>query len=251
MPTDHKQQRSQIGPNCDRFETTHWSIVLAAGHRSSPDSDEALESLCRTYWYPLYAYVRRRVPNVHEAQDLTQEFFARLVERNYVTEADPVRGRFRAFLLTAFKHFLSKERDKAKAQKRGGGRAPVSLDFLSGESRLSIEPSEDLTAEQVYDRQWAVTLLDRVMDHLCDEFVRAGKRPQFDQLKGFLIGEQAGVTYADVANALGVTEGTVKMTVHRMRKRYRKLLRSEIAQTVASPGDVDDEIRSLVAVLSG
>ena len=251
MPTDPKQQRSQIEPRGDRFETTHWSIVLAAGQRSSPDVDRALESLCRTYWYPLYAYVRRRVPNVHEAQDLTQEFFARFLEKDYVAEADPERGRFRAFLLTTFKHFLSKEWDKAKARKRGGGRPLVSLDFLSGESRFSVEPSENLTAEQVYSRQWAVTLLDRVMDRLRDGFVRAGKAPQFDQLKGFLIGEQAGVTYAAVADALGVTEGAVKMTVHRMRKRYRRLLRSEIGQTVASPGDVDDEIRSLFAVLSG
>jgi len=201
------------------FDTTHWSVVLAAGHRSSPDSDKALESLCRTYWYPLYAYVLRRVGDVHEAQDLTQEFFARLLEKNYVAEADPERGRFRAFLLTAFKHFLSKERERAKAQKRGGGRAPISLEFLSFDSRFSVEPSQNLTAEQVYDRQWAVTLLDRVMDRLRDEFVGAGKAPQFDQLKGFLIGQHSGVTYADVAEALGVTLGTVKMTAHRMRQR--------------------------------
>jgi RNA polymerase sigma-70 factor (ECF subfamily) len=225
--------------------------VLAAGQRSSPDSDKALESLCRAYWYPLFAYVRRRAPNAHEAQELTQEFFARLLEKNFVAQADPKRGAFRSFLLTAFKHFLSKEWDKAKAKKRGGGRDPIPLDFFGGQSRFSAEPCEHLTAEQAYDRQWAVTLLDRVMDRLREEFVRGGKGQQFDPLKGFLIGEHSGLTYKDVADGLGVTEGTVKMTVHRMRQRYRKLLRSEIAQTVASPEDVDDEIRSLFAILAG
>ena len=251
MAADNSSKNPQAGRGGGHFDTTHWSVVLAAGHRSSPDSDKALESLCRTYWYPLYAYVRRRVADVHEAQDLTQEFFARLLEMNYVAEADPERGRFRAFLLTAFKHFLSKEWDKAKAQKRGGGRVPIPLEFLSFDSRFSVEPSQNLTAEQVYDRQWAVTLLDRVMDRLRDEFVRAGKAPQFEQLTGFLIGQHAGVTYADAADGMGVTEGTVKMTVHRMRQRYRELLRTEISQTVAGPGDVDDEIRSLFATFSG
>ncbi len=233
----------------DEFATTRWSVVLTAGHGSSRDSRQALESLCKTYWYPLYAYVRRRVKDVNEAQDLTQAFFAELLEKNYVDSATPDRGRFRAFLLTAFKHFLSKQWSRAKAQKRGGGRAPIPLDFESADARCRIEPCAGLTAEQLYDRQWAVTLLDQIMERLESEFVRAGKAKLFEQLRGFIIGESSGTTYATVATRLQTTEAATKMAAHRMRHRYRELLREEIAQTVGGPGEVDDEIRKLFDAL--
>lgn len=231
------------------FATTHWTVVIAAGRRSSPDSRQALEALCSAYWYPLYAYVRRRVPDAAEAQDLTQAFFAELLEKNYVGTATPERGRFRAYLLTALKHFLSKEWHKAKAKKRGGGRTPLPLDFQSADSRLSIEPASGLTAEQLYERQWAVTLLDQTMERLQGEFVRAGKANQFEQLKEFIIGAHAGVTFANIAAKLGTTEAAAKMAASRMRRRYRELLREEIAQTVSGPEEIDDEIRNLFAAL--
>ena len=232
-----------------RFQSTRWSIVLEAGHRSSPDSSEALATLCRIYWYPFYAYVRCRVRDVHEAQDLTQAFFAQLLEKNYVAEAEPERGKFRSFLLTSFKHFLSKEWDKAKAQKRGAGRAPISLDFSSGETRYLLEPADELTPERIYDRQWALTLLERVLDRLNEEFVRARKRKLFEQLKVFIAGEGAPISYAEVAGQLGISEGAAKVAAHRMRRRYREILREEIAQTVAEPSQVEDEIRSLFDTL--
>ncbi|MAG93033.1 MAG: RNA polymerase subunit sigma-24, partial [Planctomycetaceae bacterium] len=205
--------------------------------------------LCETYWYPLYAYVRRRVLDVNEAHDLTQAFFAELLEKNYVGSATPERGRFRAFLLTAFKHFLSKEWDKAKAQKRGGGRAPIPLDLESADSRICIELPSALTADQLYERQWAVTLLGQTLDRLESELDRDGKASHFEELKGFIIGDHAGTTYADISTRLDMTEAAAKMAASRMRRRYRELLREEIAQTVAGPDDVDDELRNLFAVL--
>lgn len=208
-----------------------------------------MASLCEAYWYPLYAYVRRRVADVHEAQDLTQAFFAELLAKNYVASAASERGRFRAFLLTALKHFLGKEWEKARARKRGGGKAPIPLDFESGDSRFRIEPSCGLTAEQVYDREWAVALLDRIMQRLESECARASKAKQFQELKSFLIGEHSGVTYGDVAANLGMTEAAVKMATHRMRRRYRELLREEIAETVNEPEEVEDEIRNLFTML--
>jgi len=232
-----------------QFDTTHWSVVLAAGHRSSPDSDKALESLCGTYWYPLYAYARRRVGDVHQAQDLTQEFFARLLEKNCVGLARPERGRFRSFLLTTFQHFLVNEFEKAKAQKRGGGRVPISLDFESADSRYSLEPVENLTPERLYEKQWALTLIDRVLDRLQEEFARAGKTQQFEHLKVFIYGKTAPRAYADAARELGMTEGAARVAAHRLRRRYRQLLWAEIAQTVAQPEEIDDEIRSLFAIL--
>jgi DNA-directed RNA polymerase specialized sigma24 family protein len=233
------------------FATTRWSVVLAAGDHQRDDAQEALTRLCETYWYPLYAYVRRRVDSVHEAQDLTQEFFSRLLEKDYVAAADPERGRFRAFLLTAFKHFLSKERDKARAQKRGGGRAPLSLDLASGESRYMTGPTDTLTAEQLYDRQWTVGILDRIMRRLEGEMRESGKADWFDRLKGFIAGGADGATFAKTAKSLGTTEAAAKMATHRMRKRYRELLRHEIAETVEHVADVEDEVRSLFATFSG
>ena len=233
----------------DVFATTRWSLIVSAGCDSSPDSKRALESLCETYWFPLYAYARRRVVDVNEARDLTQAFFAELLEKNSVAAATPERGRFRAFLLTAFKHFLFKQWEKAKAQKRGGGRPPISLDFHSADSSLRIEPASGLTAEQFYEQQWAIALLDKTMNRLQSELEEAGKSRQFDQLKGYLIGEHAGTTYAEVAKTLNMTEAAAKKAASRMRQRYRELLRREISETVATQDDVEDEIRNLFSAM--
>lgn len=206
--------------------------------------------LCETYWLPLYGYVRRRVPDIAEAHDLTQAFFVELLTKNYVGSATPERGRFRAFLLTSFKHFLSKEWHRAKAQKRGGGRVPISLDFATADSRISIEPvAVGLTPEQLYDRQWAVTLLGRIMECLSREFAEAGRSQHFEELKPFLVGEHSGTTYVDVAARLNMTTAAAKMAASRMRRRYRELLREEIAQTVSGPDEIDDEIRNLFILL--
>lgn len=228
-----------------QFATTHWSLVIAAGRSNDAESAAALERLCRTYWLPLYAYIRRRVSDINEAQDLTQAFFMRLLEKNYMADADPERGRFRAFLLTAFKHFLSNEWEKARAQKRGGGVSPLPLDFKIGDSQVGSVKADDLTADEIYERQWAITLLNRVMQRLERELDRAGKSQQYASLKEFIVGADKFASYADVAAELGMTESAARMSVTRMRRRYRELLRHEIAQTVSSPEQVDDEIRQL------
>lgn len=232
-----------------QFASTRWSMVVSAGHASSPDSRRALETLCETYWYPLYAYARRQVPDVNEAQDLTQAFFAELLAKNYVGAADPNRGRFRSFLLTSFKHFLSKQWEKARAQKRGGDRTLLSLDFESADSHLQIDPAAGLTAEQLYDQQWAITLLAQILSRLEHEFEAGGKQQQFDQLKGFMVGDHEGTTYAQAAEQLGMSAAAARKAASRMRRRYRELLRDEIAQTVSSPDEVDDEVRKLFAIL--
>jgi len=238
------------------FATTRWTVVLAAGDPQSDRSrnaltrQAALARLCETYWYPLYAYVRKRVNSVDEAQDLTQAFFTRFLEQDFAATADPDRGRFRAFLLTACRHFLSKERDHARAQKRGGGQLPLSLDFASGESRYLTGPAETLTAEQLYERQWAIDLLNRVMQQLQEEMQEAGRNDSFDHLKGLLAGRADNATYAQAASLLDTTEAAARMAVHRMRKRYRELLRQEIAETVEHVSDVDDEVRRLFAVFT-
>jgi RNA polymerase sigma-70 factor (ECF subfamily) len=232
------------------FRTTHWSLVLDAGQRGDKSAEAALDELCQRYWYPLYAYVRRRVRDVGEAQDLTQEFFARLLEKNVLAAASQERGRFRSFLLTAMKNFLANEWDKAKAAKRGGGRRPLPLVFDTAESRLSIEPAHDLTPERLYERQWALTLLELVVDRLEREFVRAGKQAQFAALKPAIAGNQTALDYSAAANQLGMSEEAVRQAAHRLRRRYRELLREELAQTVADPADVDDEIRSLFETLA-
>jgi len=235
-------------PKLGRFATTHWSLVIAAGDRRAPESERALEKLCRAYWPPLYAYVQRRVNDIHEAQDLTQAFMEQLLEKGYLAQADPKRGRFRSFLITAFKHFLSKEWDRAKAQKRGGGRVRFSIDFASqhGEGR---ELADQLTAERVYERQWAITLLSRVMRRLQREMERKGAGRQFQRLKDLIVGS-ADFSYATVASDLELSESAARMMVSRMRRRFRELLRNEIAQTVSSQEDIDDEVRHLFAIFS-
>ncbi|MHB8861245.1 MAG: RNA polymerase sigma factor [Pirellulaceae bacterium] len=249
LPENSSRDKSQHG-SASRFETTRWSVILAAGQVKTPYSAAAMQSLCQSYWHPLYAYARRRVTDVNEAQDLTQAFFAELLEKNYVDAATPSRGRFRAFLLTAFKHFLSKQWGKARAQKRGGGRTPLSIDFDRADARYGIEPSAGLTPEQLYDRQWAVTLLEQVMAQLAEEYADRGKGELFQRIKDFAIGDHAGARYAHAAASLGMSEAAAKMAAHRLRQRYRQLLREQIAQTVATPQDVDAEIRELFALFA-
>ncbi len=235
----------------DYFATTHWTVVLAAGRGASPGAFEALEQLCRTYWYPLYAFIRRRGHDAHEAQDLTQGFFARFLEKNYLGDVDRSKGRFRSFLLASLKHFLANEWDRRNALKRGGGRTVIALDDREAESRYRLEPKDEWSADKIYERRWALTLLDRVLARLQEEFVSAGKAEQFEHLKLFLSLGKNAAPYADVAAKLGMTEGAVKVAVHRMRHRYRELLRNEIARTVSSPAEVEEEIRCLFQVLSG
>jgi RNA polymerase sigma factor (sigma-70 family) len=232
------------------FATTHWSVVLAAGHSSVPGAQEALETLCRTYWYPLYVYVRGQGQSPHDAQDLTQEFFARLLEKKYLRLADPDRGKFRAFLLKSLKHFLVNEWEKARTQKRGGGQCAIPLDADIAESRYTAEPVQALTLDQVYEKRWAVTLIEAVLARLRENYEADGRLPVFETLKGFIWGDQSMLSYAEVAPQLGLTEGAVKVAVHRLRGRYRELLRAEIAKTVATPGEVDEELQHLIAVLA-
>lgn len=229
----------------DRFATTHWSLVLAAAQRDSPESARALAALCEAYWYPLYAFARRRGHGPEDAQDLTQGFFAALLEKEYLRVADSGRGKFRSFLLTAFQHYISKEHARARAQKRGGNCRHLSLDFEVGESRYTREPAHLATPEKIYQRRWAIMLLDRVLTNLSEEYGRTGKAALFDRLRIFLAGEQSTQPYAQVAAELEMTEGALKVAVHRLRRRYRELLRAEIAQTVERPDDVDDELRQL------
>jgi RNA polymerase sigma factor (sigma-70 family) len=245
--TDEKQEPSSSGSR--QFATTRWSLVLAAGQRSSPQSSAALATLCENYWYPLYAYVRRRGHEADEAQDFTQAYFARLLEKNDLAAADPGRGRFRSFLLTSLKHFLANEWDRARAEKRGGGRSLLSIDFGTAEERYRAEPSHDLTPEKIFERRWALVLLENVLARLHDESVQAGKTDSFDRLKGSLTGEQTAVTYGQLAAELNMSEGAVKVAVHRLRRRYRELLRAEIEETVADPQEIDQEIRDLFSAL--
>jgi RNA polymerase sigma-70 factor (ECF subfamily) len=246
-PPDEKQEPAYSGSR--QFATTRWSLVLAAGQRSSPQSSAALATLCENYWYPLYAYVRRRGHGADEAQDFTQAFFARLLEKNDLAAADPGRGRFRSFLLTSLKHFLANEWDRNRAQKRGGCRSVLSIDFGTAEERYRAEPAHDLTPEKIFERRWALVLLENVLARLHDESAQAGKADSFDRLKGFLTGEQSAVTYGQLAAELNMSEGALKVAVHRLRRRYRELLRAEIEETVADPQEIDQEIRDLFSAL--
>ena len=222
---------------------------MAAGQRDLPESEAALASLCRQYWYPLYAYARRHLANVADAQDMTQEFFARLLERDYLRQADRKRGRFRSFLLTAFKHFLANERERNRAQKRGGGRKTLPLDFQTSEQRYQREPRHETTAEVLYERGWALTLLEQALARLREEQTLAGKARLFECLKGTLTGEEVPRPYGELAGELGMSGEAIKVTVHRLRRRYGELLRAEIAQTVTATAEVEDELRDLFAAV--
>jgi RNA polymerase sigma-70 factor (ECF subfamily) len=239
---------TQVG-RCD-FPTTSWSLVLAAGDPERADCREAIASLCATYWYPLYAFTRRRGCGAAEAQDLVQEFFVRFLARHYFDRADRDKGNFRTFLLTCLKCFLADEKDRDNAQKRGGGVAPLPFEISTAESLYTREPSHSETPERIYERRWARALLDRVYSRLRDEFVRHGRLDHFNHLKTHLMGS-GDAPYAELAAKLGVTEGALKTGIHRLRKRYRDLLREEVAATVAGPELVDAELRFLALALSG
>jgi RNA polymerase sigma factor (sigma-70 family) len=232
------------------FETTCWSLVMAAAGGSTPQADEALGSLCALYWYPLYAFIRRRGHDPDRAADLTQGFFARLLEKEFLRAVDPSRGRFRAFLLTSCKNFLANEYDHEMAQKRGGGRCPVSIDRQDAEGRYLAEPAHDLTPDRLFERRWALTLLDQSLDQLGLESRQAGKGMLYERLKFLLTGAEGGPSLAEVGKALGMTEAAVKKAAQRLRQRYREILRERIAGTIVDPGEVDDEIRTLFAILS-
>jgi RNA polymerase sigma factor (sigma-70 family) len=233
------------------FTTTHWSVVMTAGKGSSTQAAQALGTLCQTYWYPLYAFVRRQGHEAHEAEDLTQEFFARFLAKKYFGRADPALGRFRNFLLACLKHFLSEQRRQAGRLKRGGGQPIFSWDSLTAEERYRSEPADAVAPEKVYDRRWALTLLEQALARLGQEQSAAGKGDLFTQLQDYLWGEGSGTGYAEIAPRLGMTEGALKVAVHRLRQRYRALLREEAAHTVASGEDIDEELRYLVAVIRG
>lgn len=244
-------QTQPPAPRDDIFVTTRWTVVLAAGRKSSPQSDRALGELCQTYWYPLYAYVRRRGSSKEDAEDLVQAFFEKFLAKNYLDGLAAERGKFRAFLLASLKHFLANERDKEQRQKRGGGATHLSLDWQSAEERYHLDPPDPARPDAAFDREWALALLERVIARLRAECEAEGKAALFDQTKGYLMVGEEAIPHAEAARILGMDQGAVRVAVHRLRKRYRELLREEIAQTLDNPGDVAEELRSLRAALAG
>ena len=232
------------------FPATHWSVVLAARGEDEADSARALEILCQAYWYPLYAYLRRQGRSPQDAQDLTQGFFARLIEKHYLDAVERDKGRFRSFLLMALKRFLAKEWERERAQKRGGGQAALSLDTELAERRYQGEGAEHLPPDRIYERRWALTLLDQALAALRQDYREFGQETQFDYLKGFLTAERGEIPYPEVAARLGMTEGAARVAVHRLRSRFREFFRLEISKTVATPEEVEDEVKHLRRALS-
>lgn len=231
--------------------TTHWSVVRAAGRSDTTRALHSLEQLCRAYWYPLYVYLRRRGYGPEDAEDLTQEFFARLLHSNFLATANREQGRFRSFLLAALNHFVADEWDRQCARKRGGGQRLIPLEAETAETRYRLEPADDLTPEKVYEQRWARTVLTNVIDQLRQEYEREGKSALFADLKSCLVKARAAVPYADLARRLNLSEGSLRVSVHRMRQRYRELLRANIAHTVADPAEAEEELRYLLRVLAG
>jgi RNA polymerase sigma factor (sigma-70 family) len=231
----------------DRFATTHWSLVLSAGDAATPEARAALGALCEVYWYPVYAYVRRRGYSVEDARDLTQAFFARLLEKTDLRGADPARGRFRSFLLSAVRHFLSNQRDWQSALKRGGGQPMLPLDFASGEERYIREPSDQLDPERIFERRWAMEVLESALKRLEADYARTGDNHHFEMLKACLT-DTPDVSYRTIGASLGMSEGAVGVAVHRLRRRFGVALRQEVAQVVSEPL-VDDELRYLLGAL--
>ena len=249
MNTTRQTETATALPLTPVFATTRWTVVLRAGNEESPQHADALSQLCEVYWYPLYAFVRRQGASSHDAQDLTQEFFARLLERNYLDRADREKGKFRWFLLGAFKHFLSHQREHDRAAKRGGNRLHISLDEVTAEQRYQLEPATTSTPETLFERTWAMTLLARVRAQLRDHFLQAGKLKRFEELQSFLPGDYERRPYAEVAQALGLSEGALRVELHRLRSTYRSLLRTEIAHTVSTPTEIDEELRHLIEAM--
>lgn len=237
-------------PQRSLFVTTHWSTVLRAGQSDTTHAREALEKLCRTYWYPIYACVRRRGHSPEDGQDLTQSFFLRLLEQQSLANANPELGRFRSFLLGALNHFLIDEWKKARAQRRGGGRQILSLDWAAAEQRFDMEPVSNATPDKAFDRNWATALLDEVLKQLEEEYQREGKLEMFGALKQTLTGSRESQPYAELAERLGMAEGALRVAVHRLRKRYRALLEAEIANTVSSADEVRQEMAYLLRTIT-
>ena len=248
MPDSSPSSRSPAGA---QFRTTHWSAVARAGHGNSDEAGSALNELCQIYWYPLYAFARRQGSSAAEAEDLTQAFFARLVERNFMAQADPDKGRFRTFLLTLFRRFLANAWNREHMQKRGGYQTIVPLDATWAESRYGAEPTRGEPPDVLFKRRWALTLLDQVMQQLEREYVASGRARLFERLEACLSRDPNATPYAGIAAELGLTEAAVKMAMQRLRARYRALLREEIARTVASPEDVEAELKDLFAAFQG
>jgi len=236
--------------NQPRFATTHWSVISAAGKSSSPQQKLALETLCQSYWFPLYAYLRRRGYDTHQAEDFTQAFFAHILEKKDLETADPKYGKFRSFLLVRLKYFLSDERDRAQAKKRGGGRNVLSLSIQNAEGQYALEPAIQLSPEMLFEKSWALTVLERTMGRLEAEMADKNKQKLFDCLKVYLTTDKDAIPYENMAAELEMTEGSIRVAVHRLRRRYRKLLRDEIAQTVGDEDQIDEEMGCLFAALA-
>jgi RNA polymerase sigma-70 factor (ECF subfamily) len=231
------------------FHTTHWTVVLTAGSGDGTATREALASLCATYWYPLYAFIRRQGSGPHEAEDLTQEFFYRFLERNALASVRPTAGKFRSFLLACLKNFLANERERAQAQRRGGGQPLVPLDGTDAETRYALEPADHLTPEAVFERRWAFAVLERTMAELRREYSTSQEREQFEELEGFLPGGQPNGSRAELATRRGVSVGAIDVAIHRLRRRFGARLREQVARTVSSGAEVEEEIRHLISVL--
>jgi RNA polymerase sigma factor (sigma-70 family) len=241
---------SELTPRRQQFDTTHWSVVLAARGESA-EAQVALENLCRVYWYPLYAFVRRQGHSPEDAEDLIQGFFARLLQRKDLESVQRERGRFRSYLLVSLKHFTLNEQLRARAEKRGGGQPLISLDEVEAEKRFAQEPVDNSTPEKIFERRWALALLDKVLERLRQEHEATGRLGLFEALRWFLSDEPAEQSQAQIGAQLGLSTGAVKQAVRRLRQRYRELLHEEVAHTVATAADIDDEVRHLVAVLRG
>jgi RNA polymerase sigma factor (sigma-70 family) len=248
MPNNRTNRSPARGAR--RFATTHWSVVLAAAKSSSPHQKQALETLCQSYWLPLYTYLRRRGCDAHQAEDYTQGFFAHILSKHDLRSADPKWGKFRTFLLVRLKSFLSDERDRARAKKRGGGRRILSLDFQNAEGQYALEKADQMSPEALFERSWALTVLERAVGRLEAEMASKGKQDLFEHLKVYLTVEKDAIPYRDMAAELEMTEVSVRVAVHRLRRRYRELLRDEIAQTVASEDQIDEEMGHLFAALA-
>jgi RNA polymerase sigma factor (sigma-70 family) len=248
-PTESKHKPA--GGTAASFETTHWSVVLAAHAEDPARAREALEKLCTVYWYPLYAFLRRRGCQPADAEDLVQGFIEHLLERQFFQDANPNKGRFRSYLLASLNHYQSDATERAARLKRRAGQPLISLDAMAAEGRYALEPADPSTPEQLFDRRWALTLLDTVLQHLEAEAVESGRETLFRQIKGLLLGDRGGMPYAELAPKLGMSEGALTVSIHRLRRRYRELVREEIAHTVSSPVEVDEEMRHLFQVLGG
>jgi len=249
MP-DPEERNALFGAVKPVFATTHWSVVLQAGESQSSQGTAALEELCRTYWYPLYAFIRRKGRTEEDAKDLTQQFFAGLLERKDIQRIDARKGKFRTFLLTALTHFLANERDYQQAAKRGGGKTIISMDAITAEQWRRLEPASQLSPDKLFDQRWAMTLLEQAVSQLREEMCALGKAEQFAELKGFLTDEPSDGEYTSAAQRLGSTSHSVAVAVHRMRQRYRELVRAEVAHTVSSPMEVEEEMRHLYVALN-